>query len=241
MTSTSSSAERSAEPSSLVNVSKALRSDSGRSPREVAVEQAPRKRRAVETARLEILNAAQRLLVAGGPDAVKVKVIAKEIGVTDAAVHYHFGSREGLLEALLAHCGREMKKELSVAIERWDRDAFDLGELARILDDAFRRRAVGPLAMWMRVAGWRSRGQGMLRTHAEDIHHARVERARATGRPAPQLDDSLFTLSLLATVLWADSVAGDDWRRAVGLSGDAETRDRFRAWFVQLLGRHVGH
>lgn len=171
---------------------------------------------------------------------MRMKVIADEIGITDAAVHYHFGSRDGLLEALLKYCGRQIKEELSRAIEHWDRNTFDVGELTTILDDTFRRHAVGQLAMWMRVTGWRPRGQGMLREHAESIHDARSDRARAAGQPDPELEDTLFTLSLLTTVLWADSVAGDDWRRAVGLPGDAATRDRFQAWLVQLLAQHLG-
>jgi AcrR family transcriptional regulator len=63
----------------------------------------PRKRirRSATASRLAILQAAEARLIAGGPDAVRVQPLARELGLTDAAVHYHFGSREKLLEALL--------------------------------------------------------------------------------------------------------------------------------------------
>ena len=48
-----------------------------------------------------LLDIAERLYAEQGLDAVSLRAINAEAGVNPAAVHYHFGSREALVEALL--------------------------------------------------------------------------------------------------------------------------------------------
>jgi AcrR family transcriptional regulator len=48
-----------------------------------------------------ILDAAENLFAANGFGAVSLRAIIKEAGVNTASVHYHFGSKEGLIEAVL--------------------------------------------------------------------------------------------------------------------------------------------
>ncbi len=53
-----------------------------------------------------ILSAAQRLLAAGGFEALKLSAIAREAGESKASIGYHFGNKAGLVTALvdsLAH------------------------------------------------------------------------------------------------------------------------------------------
>ncbi|MBV8480487.1 MAG: TetR/AcrR family transcriptional regulator, partial [Actinobacteria bacterium] len=63
---------------------------------------APRKRRTADQARTAILDAAERQLVAQGPSAIRLQEVAAEVGVSHPTVLHHFGSREGLLEAVVA-------------------------------------------------------------------------------------------------------------------------------------------
>ncbi len=48
-----------------------------------------------------LLAAAERLFLSKGVDQVSVRAINAEAGLNPGAVHYHFGSREGLVAALL--------------------------------------------------------------------------------------------------------------------------------------------
>lgn len=48
-----------------------------------------------------ILDAAERLFAAQGFAATSLRMIIREAEVNTAAVHYHFGSREGLIDAVL--------------------------------------------------------------------------------------------------------------------------------------------
>ena len=60
----------------------------------------PRKRRSAEEARREILEAAHALLLGEGPDALKIAKIAKRARISHPLILHHFGSTEGLVQAL---------------------------------------------------------------------------------------------------------------------------------------------
>ncbi len=51
--------------------------------------------------RMRLLDAAEQLLLHSGCDAVSVRAINAEAGMNPAAVHYHFGSKDALIAALL--------------------------------------------------------------------------------------------------------------------------------------------
>ncbi len=49
----------------------------------------------------KVLNAAEKLFATKGFAATSLRTIIREAGVNIAAIHYHFGSRDGLIEAVL--------------------------------------------------------------------------------------------------------------------------------------------
>ncbi|MEV0355249.1 TetR/AcrR family transcriptional regulator [Nocardia sp. NPDC050697] len=57
--------------------------------------------RAETGTRERILTSAERLLLESGYDRVSVRAVCAAAGVNPAAVHYHFGSKEALVAALL--------------------------------------------------------------------------------------------------------------------------------------------
>ncbi|MGH7960445.1 MAG: helix-turn-helix domain-containing protein, partial [Candidatus Binatia bacterium] len=62
-----------------------------------------RRRRTAEEARRLILEAAEKRLITGGPEAIRLQDIAAEVGMAHAVISHHFGNREGLMEALTRH------------------------------------------------------------------------------------------------------------------------------------------
>src|SRR5579872_810328 len=60
----------------------------------------PRRRTAAET-RGAILEAAERRLLDGGPEAIRLQEIAADAGISHPAILHHFGSREGLVQAMV--------------------------------------------------------------------------------------------------------------------------------------------
>src|SRR5438876_12323626 len=62
-----------------------------------------RPRRVRTDTRNAILEAAERRLFANGPEGIRLQDIAADLGISHPAILHHFGSREGLIEALVAH------------------------------------------------------------------------------------------------------------------------------------------
>jgi AcrR family transcriptional regulator len=58
-----------------------------------------------------ILDAAERLFASRGFSATSLRMIIREAGVNTAAVHYHFGSREGLIDAVLQRRAAPINEE----------------------------------------------------------------------------------------------------------------------------------
>lgn len=190
-----------------------------------------RVRRPVDESRTAILEVAERYLIKGGPEEVKVQRIAHDLGMTDAAVHYHFGSREGLLESLLRFSGRRFVEEIEQSIGAQDAIDFDLAQAAATLSDLYARRGTARLAMWLSLSGWSPEGEGMLCPLVERLHATRVR--KAAGRPAPDIADSQKLIALLGAVTFAQALAGDAHVRSAGASN--LSNDDFLAWLTQRL------
>jgi AcrR family transcriptional regulator len=198
-----------------------------------------RRRLPADQAKLEILRAAERHLEQGGPSGVRVQVIARELGLTDAAVHHHFGSRKGLLEALMRHAGRRLKRQALTAVSDWGVEEFDAGKLCDRLGDSYAKRGYARLAMRMLLEGYRPMGSGLYRPLAEAVHATRVKKAREMGRRPPPLEDTLFAVTLLNVVLCADPLIGDSLRQSVGLHSDRATSRRYLRWFADMLQAYL--
>lgn len=67
-----------------------------------------------ERVRTRLLNAAVRVFDRKGYAAASVREVAELAGVTKPALYYHFGSKEGLLLAILD----QAKREVDLAVER---------------------------------------------------------------------------------------------------------------------------
>ena len=84
-------------------------------PRKKPVVEAPRRRRDPETARAEILDAAERVLASSPPDAVGLKEVARTAGVSHALVSHYFGTYVELVDEVLV---RRIRRLRARALER---------------------------------------------------------------------------------------------------------------------------
>ena len=87
----------------------------------IAEAQGPRPRgrpRGAEATRSRILDAASSLIVEGGYHSISVDTIAEKAGVSRRTVYDQFGSKRGVLEAIVERIGAEGLPELRAAVSK---------------------------------------------------------------------------------------------------------------------------
>lgn len=195
----------------------------------------PRTRRTGEEARSAILDAAEKRLVEGGPAGIRLQEVATDVGVSHPAVLHHFGSREALVEAVVARALDSLNQSIVGAIGTEepdpDRVAYFLGRVSKALVKDGHARAF----LWLALSGYEPAVNERIRRLAEVVHeHRRQKRAANTPpRPMPPFEDTYFTMLLPALALMTLSVIdGSDDDKPLGPR-------RFRAWLGRLMHHHL--
>ncbi len=190
-----------------------------------------RVRRTPEQARHLILEAAEALLIEGGPRAVEVRAVAQRIGMTDAGVTHHFHSRDSLLVALLTHGGRRLRRAVEAASSRWLTGVASVAELVESIAAVY-ADGYGELAIALHAAGWRHEGQGMLEPVVDVLHAAR----RRTGGRPPRRVETRLAVAALHQALATDPVYGAAFRKSAGIGDPAAGDPRAqRRWWAAML------
>lgn len=199
-----------------------------------------RKRRTAEEARRVILDAAEARLRRVGPAGIRLQEVAADVGISHPAILHHFGSREGLVDAVLARAVEHLRADLVAAFTT----AVDAERATELLDRVFETlgdRGHARVLAWLILA--REEGQAVpdlgqdraLLKIGEAVHALR--RRGAAG--APELEDTLFSMLLAALALFGDAIVGDVLRKSAGMGDKPEVPARFREWLAKLLVRHL--
>lgn len=198
-----------------------------------------RVRRTPEAARLAILEAAERQLIEGGPESVRVQHIAAELGVTDAAVHHHFGSRDALIDAVRRFSARRLLTDVDAILDAWDVDQLDMHRLGELFRKTYSDRGASRLIFWVALSGRKPQGAGLMEGLIAAVHEARERRALAQGHEAPPISDTRFVIALLSSVHALMPVAGEAVLLAAGGDAAEAGAERFLAWVANLLEAHL--
>jgi AcrR family transcriptional regulator len=202
-----------------------------------------RLRRTADDARREILDATETKLRELGPAGIRLQHIADEVGVSHPAILHHFGSREGLIEAVVHRAIERLETDLIGAIAAPPSSGKSLG--AELIDRAFDVLVTGGharVSSWLLLSGhWSFPAEPRMRTIAIAAHERRItfeaEAARELGRepgtPAT-LEDTTFRMLLVALTIFGEAIAGNAFRQSAGLT-DAAAPDRFRTWLADLI------
>lgn len=186
-----------------------------------------RVRRPPDEARRLILDAAEKLLAEGGVAAVQVRAIATHVGMTDAGVNHHFGTRDHLLEALLRRGGWKIRTGLQDVLDSWLDRGADLGDLVSALAVLY-RQGYAELAIALHAAGWRDEGSGMLDPVVDALHALRPATA--------DIEDTRLAVAALHQALAVEPVYGSGFRRSAGITGEAaiDPTPQLRWWTAHL-------
>ena len=183
-----------------------------------------------------ILEAAEQLLVAGGPRAVTVRAVAEQIGITDMGVIHHFGSRERLLQALLEHAATRLRAEVAALASRWMREGARLGALVEVLASLYEAGHT-QLAVALHEAGFRDRGSPLLGPVVDALHAAR---RRSVGAGV-ELDETRLAVAAMHQALALEPLFGIEFRRSAGIGGRSASDSKAqRDWWIETLSLRLG-
>jgi AcrR family transcriptional regulator len=199
-------------------------------------------RRAAGVSRRAILDAAGKRLAEGGPEAVRIQEVARDVGLSHPTVLHHFGSREGLMNALIEEMQERLSAEVSRAFAGPIQESTGISLVLRL----FETLADSGQA---RLLAWRGLTLGApLEEHSEQTlfqqlidmtHSRRVEYARDHGLELPTREDSVFVVRLLNAILLGDGLAGPAFNLRAELDGQKDSQERFRAWTARLVTAHT--
>ena len=170
-----------------------------------------RKRLNPEESRSIALEAACRLLLEQGPQAVTLKAVAAEIGRTHANLLHHFGSAAGLQSELARSLARNVTHRIAQTVERARHHETDPREIVDQTFDAFGPGGAGALAAWMILSGNRDALTPIL----EAIHELVAE--LSAGHDEHRVAQTTQWLVLMAL---GDALLGEPIAETLGLARD---------------------
>ena len=171
-----------------------------------------RKRLDPAESRSAALEAARRLLLDQGPQAVTLKAVAAAMGRTHANLLHHFGSAAGLQSALAGSIAERVTATIAESVERARRHETDAREIVDRTFDAFDKEGAGALAAWMILSGNRDALDPILKSIRLLVDQL------SFGHEERHVPES--TLSLVLAAL-GDSLLGEAITGALGLSRDS--------------------
>ncbi len=197
-------------------------------------------RRTAEEARTAALDAAERRLREVGPAGIRLQDIAAEVGISHPTLLHHFGSREALVQAVVARCFDSLDADVLSAIA-----SVPPSERAveALLDRVFETLAAGGHARtlaWLALAEFPAPPHvGRLDAVIAAVHARRSERRKTAGKAPPPLEDSRHGVLLATFALFGEAVLGPMLFERAGSGPPGRGGARFRSWLGRLLLAHL--
>ena len=170
-----------------------------------------RKRLSPRESRSAAIEAARRLLLEDGPQAVTLKAVAAEVGRTHANLLHHFGSAAGLQGELARSIAESVTSTIADAVEKARHGEADARDIVDRTFDVFDREGAGALAAWMILTGNRDALNAILESIRGLVAQLSI------GHEERHVAESTLTLVLNAL---GDSLLGAPIAQALALPRD---------------------
>lgn len=198
----------------------------------------PRRRLEAAAAREIILDAAEKRLVVVGPSGIRLQEVAADAGVSHPTVLHHFGSREGLVQAVIS---RALRAITATLVETIAASSGDEGQFEEILENvavSLERTGYARVILWLLLEGHpMGAPESSLREVVDATHALRLR--RSSGGKKPKREDTARAIVLAAMALIGGSVLAPSLLENAGLESDARTITPFRRWLAGLLRAHL--
>lgn len=184
-----------------------------------------------EEARTAILDAAIKIVAEVGPSGLRISAVAKLARMAHPNVMHHFGSREGLLNALGQRLSDNARDRVSSAIAEVlvaaPEDRVDA--LTHVLDVSY-SGVEGRAAVWLHMSGFDTLMRQNLTQIVELSHQMRET---VTERASYAHTNRLVMLVTMALV--GEVVSGAGVKESLGFTDQDENRANFRRWLAEIL------
>lgn len=172
----------------------------------------------------------------GGPSGIRLQELADDVGVSHPTILHHFGSREGLVQAVVQRALAGLNATIVGVLSERAIEAGEGAELVRMVAATLGDRGHARLMAWLALEGRTPADAPQLLHGLAHTMHAR--RVAETGTEAP-LEDTLFLVLLVALALFGEGVLGEAMRKSAGLDEEPATRARFHAWLSRVIEQHL--
>ena len=188
-----------------------------------------RERLTPQESRAAALDAARRLLIEQGPQAVTLKAVAAESGQTHANLLHHFGSAAELQSELARSMAEQVTAHIGEAVELARRGEADAREIVDRTFDAFGREGAGALAAWMILNGNRDALNPILESIRSLVDQL------ASGHEGHHVPEGTLWLVLAAL---GDALLGAPIAEALGLPRDTSRELAAGSLRAQIAAAH---
>ena len=173
---------------------------------------------------------------------LRLQDVAADVGISHPAILHHFGSREGLVQAVIERAIVSLQEDLVRSLSETELgERPDSAALFERVFETLSDRGHGRLMAWLLLAGYDPFNE-TARSNWEQIgkvsHALRLKRVKK-GHRKPAYEDTLFAIVLSALALFAQSIAGRSTFRVAGLETDPAVERRFRRWLAELLSKRM--
>lgn len=189
--------------------------------------------------RAAILQAADARLRAHGPAKVRLDAVAEAVGISRQAVLHHFGSRDGLMRAVVGRAWGELFEELRAL---GDGEAPSVEEALERVDEVARRRGNARVGAWLLLSGTQLPPEAIVdQLAALPVRLVGPDDADSEGvLDEDHLRQARYTTLLMAAALFGDAIFGGRFREVFGMPDDEAARADFRAWLAERLVQAEG-
>ena len=188
-------------------------------------------RRTPEESKKAILECAEKRFLAEGPEGIRLKTIAADLGMSHGTVLYHFKKAEHLRAALFERLSLKVREEALAGLNHPPEGGNLIEGFAAALgsiSDASR----APLLARLLAEGIDPFPP------AEEKGLAQLAHLLGTFRG---IDPTLANRCVLLAVMtmFGECLVGEAVRKRVDLPSTDEEREAFRVWMLELIGREI--
>ncbi len=199
-------------------------------------ERKPRRRLDADAARTLILDVTEKRLAEVGPSGIRLQEVAADAGVSHPTVLHHFGSREQLVQAVIARSLDAINRNLIAAMEASSGDEQQLETLLENVGNALQESGHARVVMWLALEGYRANAAEVPLGLVVDAAHAlRLTKLSGENSVLPTRQDTGRAVVLTTLALLGSAVAGPMVLENAGMANSPQEVKKFRAWFARIV------